>query len=78
VSLVSSWPKHDPVHYWDGAATVARDLAAVVLRNPPPPGTYWNINVPNLAELRGTRFTRLGRKQYAERLARVEGDAENP
>jgi 5'-nucleotidase len=78
VSLVSSWPKHDPVHYWDGAATVARDLAADVLRNPPPPGTYWNINVPNIAELRGTRFTRLGRKQYAERLARVEGDAQNP
>src|ERR1700684_3858400 len=27
VSLVSSWPKHDPVLYWDGAAAVARALA---------------------------------------------------
>ena len=74
VSLVSSWPMHDPVHHWDVAATVARQLAAEVLREPLPPGTYWNVNVPNHAELRGIRFTRLGRKQYAERLARVEDD----
>jgi 5'-nucleotidase len=76
VSLVSSWPKHDSVHYWDVAATVARQLAVEVLREPLPPGTYWNVNVPNAAGLRGVRFTRLGRKQYAERLARVEGDAD--
>jgi 5'-nucleotidase len=76
VSLVSSWPKHDPVHHWNVAAAVARQLAADVLREPLPPGTYWNVNVPNRAELRGIRFTRLGRKQYAERLARVEGDAD--
>jgi 5'-nucleotidase len=75
VSLVSSWPKQDRAHHWDVAATVARQLAAEVLREPLPPGTYWNVNVPNLAELRGIRFTRLGRKQYAERLARVEDDA---
>lgn len=74
VSLVSSWPKHDRLHYWDVAAAVARQLAVEVLREPLPPGTYWNVNVPNAAELRGVRFTRLGRKQYAERLARVEGD----
>jgi 5'-nucleotidase len=73
VSLASSWPKHDPMHYWDVAASVARELAADVLREPLPPGTYWNVNVPNVAELRGIRFTRQGRKQYAERLARVEG-----
>jgi 5'-nucleotidase len=74
VSLVSSWPKHDPEHHWDVAASVARQLAADVLREPLPPGTYWNVNVPNLAELQGIRFTRQGRKQYAERLARVEDD----
>jgi 5'-nucleotidase len=73
VSLVSSWPKHDIVHHWDVAATVARQLAAEVLREPLPPGTYWNVNVPNIAELHGIRFTRLGRKQYAERLAREDG-----
>lgn len=72
VSLVSSWPKFDSAHHWDVAAAVARQLAADVLRQPLPAGTYLNVNVPNLAELRGVRFTRLGRKQYAERLARVE------
>ena len=77
VSLVSSWPRFDTVHYWDVAATVARDLAAGVLREPLPPGTYWNVNVPNLAVLRGVRFTRQGRKQYAERLARAEGNADD-
>jgi 5'-nucleotidase len=72
VSLVSSWPKFDSAHHWDVAAAVARELTADVLREPLPPGTYLNVNVPNLAELHGVRFTRLGRKQYAERLARVE------
>jgi 5'-nucleotidase len=72
-SLVSSWPKFDPVYHWNVAADVTRDLAAEVLREPLPPGTYWNVNVPNLAVLRGIRFTRLGRKHYAERLAREEG-----
>jgi 5'-nucleotidase len=75
VSLVSSWPKHDPEYHWDVAASVARELAADVLREPLPPGTYWNVNVPNRAELQGMRFTRQGRKQYAERLARVDDDA---
>src|SRR5580698_6269822 len=72
VSLVSSWPKFDPVLHWDVAAAVTRDLAADVLRERLPPGTYWNVNVPNIAVLRGIRFTRQGRKQYAERLARED------
>jgi len=72
VSLATSWPKHAPVQHWQVAADVACDLAAEVLRDALPAGTYWNINVPNTAELRGVRFTRLGRKQYVERLARVE------
>ena len=76
VSLVSSWPKLDRVHHWDVAATVALQLAEDVLREPLPRGTYWNVNVPNLPELRGVRFTRQGRKQYAERLARVEDDGD--
>jgi len=76
VSLVSSWPKSDPVHHWDVAAAVTRRLATEVMREPLPPGTYWNVNVPNQPELRGVRFTRQGRKQYAERLARVEEDGE--
>ena len=73
-SLVSAWPKFDPVYHWDNAAAVTRDLVAEVLREPLPLGTYWNVNVPNLAVLRGIRFTRLGRKHYAERLAREDNE----
>ncbi len=74
VSLVSTWPKHDKVHHWDVAAGVTCALAAELLRDPLPPGTYLNVNVPNRAELRGIRYTRQGRKQYSDRLARVEGE----
>jgi 5'-nucleotidase len=74
VSLVSSWPAFDAEHHWATAARVACDLAAGVLREPLPRGTYLNVNVPNRAQLAGVRFTRQGRKQYAERLARVEDD----
>jgi 5'-nucleotidase len=76
VSLAASWPKVDPVQHWNVAAVVARDLAANLVRDPLPPGTYWNVNVPNRAQLEGVRFTRQGRKRYAERLARVEDDGD--
>ena len=74
ISLTSSWPKHDATHHWTTAAAVAVQLATDVLREPLPRGVYWNVNVPNLPEVRGIRYTRLGRKQYADRLARVEDD----
>jgi len=72
ISLVTAWPKHDPIRHWSVAANVGRQIAEDVLREPLPRGTYWNVNVPNRTDLRGVRFTRLGRKQYADRLARVE------
>jgi 5'-nucleotidase len=77
VSLVASWPDRALVHHWETAADVACALAADTLRDPLPAGTYWNLNVPNLerSELRGLRFTRQGRKTYADRLARK--DTEN-
>jgi 5'-nucleotidase len=63
------------VCHWTSASTVACEVAAATLRDPLPAGTYWNINVPNLpyAALAGTRYTRQGRKSYAERLARGGG-----
>jgi 5'-nucleotidase len=74
ISLTSSWPQQDHAHHWSTAAGVAVQLAADVLREPLPRGVYWNVNVPNLPDVRGIRYTRLGRKQYADRLARVEDD----
>lgn len=72
VSLAASWPELDDEHHWDVAAEVARDLAARTFAEPLPPETYWNVNVPNLAQLAGVRYTRQGRKRYTERLARED------
>lgn len=74
ISLVSSWPQHDTMHHWDTAVAAGVQLAADVLREPLPPGTYWNVNVPNTPTVRGLRYTRQGRKQYADRLSRVTDD----
>jgi 5'-nucleotidase len=75
VSLAASWPVFDPTHHWATAATVVRALAAELQQTPLPYGTYWNVNVPNVAydQLRGVRYTRQGRKRYVDRLAREEG-----
>jgi 5'-nucleotidase len=72
VSLCTSWTENDDRCHWETAAVIACDLAASTLREPLPTGSYWNINVPNLppSQLRGVRYTRQGRKSYAERMAR--------
>ena len=70
VSLDASWPERDPEHFWQGAADVACEVARRTLADPLPVDTYWNINVPNLATIRGLRLTRQGRKRYSERVAR--------
>ena len=74
VSLVVSWPDRALHHHWDTAADVAVALVADTLRDPLPSGTYWNVNVPNLerAQLRGIRYTRQGRKTYADRITRKD------
>jgi 5'-nucleotidase len=75
-SLAASWPAVDPVHHWETAAGVVCDVAAGMLREPLPAGTYWNVNVPNVApaQLAGVRFTRQGRKHYTDRIAREGAD----
>jgi 5'-nucleotidase len=75
ISLVSSWPALDDVHHWSAAAAVALDLGRQLLNEPLPPGIYFNVNVPNVAKPHGLRYTRQGRKQYADRLARVDEGA---
>ena len=74
ISLVSSWPQVDSEHHWDTAAAIARQLTADILREPLAAGVYWNVNVPNIPRVNGVRYTRLGRKQYADRCARVDDD----
>ncbi len=72
VSLCTSWTGDDGVCHWDTAAQIAADVAAFALREPLPAGSYLNLNVPNLPRtaLAGRRYTRQGRKSYAERMAR--------
>ena len=72
VSLCTSWNGADDVCHWETAAQIACDVAAATLREPLPTGTYWNVNVPNRerADIVGYRYTRQGRKSYAERSAR--------
>ena len=72
VSLCTSWTEAEDMLHWDTAAAIASEIAASTLCTPLPPGSYWNINVPNLTRmaLGGMRYTRQGRKSYAERMAR--------
>ncbi len=76
VSLAATWPKIDREHHWDTACGVVVPLAEAMLREPLPPGIYWNVNVPNVAPgaLHGVRYTRQGRKQYVDRIARGVAD----
>jgi 5'-nucleotidase len=75
VSLAASWPEPDPEHHWDVAADLARDLVARTLAAPLPALTFWNMNVPNLAQPLGLRVTRQGRKRYGDRLNAEAGAA---
>jgi 5'-nucleotidase len=69
VSLAASWPAVDVVHYWDVAGRFARELALRTFEEPLPAFTFWNLNVPNRAEVAEMRVTRQGRKRYGDRLA---------
>jgi 5'-nucleotidase len=72
VSLCTSYTEHEHAYHWGTAARIAREVAEAMVRDPLPTGTYWNINVPNVVydELPGRRYTRQGRKSYAERMVR--------
>lgn len=74
VSLAASWPERDPEHHWRVAADVACEIARETFERPLPPDTYWNINVPNSARIKGIRLTRQGRKRYTDRLAREDAE----
>jgi len=53
---------------WDYAATVARRLAAAVLKHGLPEKVLLNVNVPNLPreKVKGVKVTRMGGSTYAE------------
>ncbi len=74
ISLAFTLPDREREHHWDTCADVACALVEELLREPLPAGTYYNVNVPNVPadRLRGIAYTRMGRKTYADRLARKD------
>ena len=63
-SLAFSMSSHEPEHYATGGV-VARDLISKLQRQSLPPDTILNVNIPDIpvAELKGIRATRLGRRR---------------
>lgn len=76
VSLASTWPKVDAAHHWETAASIAREIADELLRDPLAPPLLYNLNVPNVPRDRlcGIRYTSQGRKRYQDRVARESRD----
>ena len=76
VSLAASWPETASTHYWDVAAAIACEQARAMVRAPLEPGVFLNVNVPNVSarDLRGVRYTRQGRKRYADRVSKTIDD----
>ena len=72
ISLAASWPEHARDHHWTTAAHFALESARELLGGTIPLGTLLNVNVPNVVrdEVKGTRWTRQGRKAYRDRLDR--------
>jgi 5'-nucleotidase len=64
VSLVA---QNGTVRY-EAAARFAGQLAAAILTNGLPKDTLFNVNVPDLPELNGARFTRQGRRLYDDAI----------
>lgn len=66
-SIAVSMPGEAPLHY-ETAATVAVNLARLVLKNGLPPDTLLNVNVPNCASADHLRvvFTRQGKRVYSD------------
>ncbi|MDR3707669.1 MAG: 5'/3'-nucleotidase SurE [Capsulimonadaceae bacterium] len=64
---VASW---DDDIRWDGLARFAAKLASWLSEHPLGPHTLLNVNAPNLpaGELKGIEITRLGSRQYVDRL----------
>jgi 5'-nucleotidase len=72
VSLAASWPEHARDHHWTTAAHYALEAARELLGGTFAPGILLNVNVPNVVrdDIKGTRWTRQGRKAYRDRLDR--------
>jgi 5'-nucleotidase len=55
---------------WDTAGEIVRRVVRQVLQDGLPPGVFLNVNVPNLslADVKGLRAARVGRRVYERRV----------
>ena len=60
--------------HFETAAAIASDVIGRLLDDPPPPGVFLNLNVPNLpaVDVKGVRVCRLGRRHYDPWVERRE------
>ncbi|GAC1393702.1 MAG: hypothetical protein NVSMB31_13290 [Vulcanimicrobiaceae bacterium] len=72
VSLSLRWPVSDEMPHYATAAEVTCRMVRELRTQPLPPTTLLNINVPNLPleGVAGMRWTKQGRKKYADRTER--------
>jgi 5'-nucleotidase len=68
---------HKPARYFETGAHIARTLVKRVMSQPPSEPWLLNVNIPDvpLAQLRGLRTVRLGKRHQAEPVTRVASDA---
>jgi len=59
--------------FYGGAVSVVKRLIDILKVNRIPEGTFLNVNVPNIPveEIKGVKFTRLGRKRYKNRVHKI-------
>ncbi len=60
----SLWIQPGQEPHWAVAGRFTRRVAEHLLAHPPTPGVLLNLNVPDVAEPRGLKVTRLGRRHY--------------
>jgi 5'-nucleotidase len=78
-AIAVSLTSHAPAHF-DTAARVARELVQRLQRQPLPPDSILNVNVPDLPyeRLRGLQATRLGHRHKAEPVVKSEDPRGRP
>ncbi len=79
-SLAISLVARDEFHFGP-ASNVARAMAEAVIARGLPPGTFLNVNVPNVArpeEIRGIRMTRQGQRVFGNGVVESHDPRGNP
>lgn len=71
---------NDEYHYYETAASIAKELVLRLSKDPLPAQTILNVNVPNLplSQIRGYEVTRLGKRHCAEKTIKSTDPRNHP